>query len=151
MPRLLLLAVLLSLSACNANSPDSNDTADIRFVASEGLIESGFPLSDFVEADGWLFLSGTLGTTPDQKLVPGGIGPETRQTMENIKATLEAEGLGMDNVVKCMVMLADMEEWSTFNGIYEKFFDGTYPARSAFAAAGLAIGARVEVECIARR
>ena len=63
--------------------------------------------------------------------------------------TLEAHGASMDDVVKCTVMLADISEWNTFNQIYQDYFTGRYPARSALGANGLALGARVEVECIA--
>ena len=86
------------------------------------------------------------GTT---ELVSGGIEAESHRTMENIRMTLEAHGASMDDVVKCTVMLADISEWSTFNEIYQTYFNGRYPARSALGANGLALGARVEVECIA--
>lgn len=125
--------------------------SDITFTASEAIRSSGFPLSNAVEADGWVFLSGALGTSPGQGLAPGGIEPETRQTMENIKTLLADLNLGMDRVVKCTVMLADMAEWSAFNKVYAEFFEDTYPARSAFGVNGLAANARVEVECIAKR
>ena len=71
--------------------------------------------------------------------------------MENIKTTLEAHGYSMKNLVKCTVMLADISEWGVFNDIYKAFFVDRYPARSAFGANGLAMGAKVEVECIAVR
>ena len=153
MRRSLLLSALarITVTACETTTPATVSDSEITFIASDALKQSGFPLSTAVEADGWIFLSGALGTVPGEGLVPGGIGPETRQTMDNIKATLAAEGVGMDRVVKCLVMLADMEEWQTFNEIYKTYFNGDYPARSAFGASGLALGARVEVECIARR
>jgi enamine deaminase RidA (YjgF/YER057c/UK114 family) len=69
--------------------------------------------------------------------------------MENIRATLEAHGLAMSDLVKCTVMLADIGEWAAFNDVYKTYFANRYPARSAFGANGLAVGARVEVECIA--
>jgi len=144
----------LLLSGCHAHHDAHTGAANdgnIRFVASDAIIQAGFPLSNLVEADGWLFLSGTLGFVPGEGLVPGGIEPETRQTMENIEGLLAAEGLGMDSIVKCTVMLADMAEWPAFNDVYKTFFDDNYPARSAFGANGLAANARVEVECIARR
>jgi enamine deaminase RidA (YjgF/YER057c/UK114 family) len=74
---------------------------------------------------------------------------EARQTMENIRTCLEAHGCSMASLVKCTVMLADMSEWPAFNEVYASFFSGNYPARSALGANGLALGARVEVECIA--
>ena len=76
---------------------------------------------------------------------------ELKITMENIKATLEVHGYSMKHLVKCTVMLADIDEWGSFNEVYKTFFSPPYPARSAFAASGLAVGARVEVECIAAR
>ena len=79
----------------------------------------------------------------------GGIEPEARQALDNIKAIVAKAGSSMDRVVKCSVMLADMSEWPTFNTIYATYFPGKKPARSAWGATGLALGARVEVECIA--
>jgi enamine deaminase RidA (YjgF/YER057c/UK114 family) len=58
-------------------------------------------------------------------------------------------GLSFGSVAKCTVMLADIAEWSTFNGVYTQYFKPPYPARSAFGASGLALNARVEMECIA--
>jgi reactive intermediate/imine deaminase len=83
------------------------------------------------------------------KLAPGGIEQEAKQTMENIKTSLEAHGYSVSNIVKCTVMLADISEWGTFNEVYKSFFSNRYPARSALGANGLALGARVEIECIA--
>jgi enamine deaminase RidA (YjgF/YER057c/UK114 family) len=95
-------------------------------------------------------LSGEIGTGAGGELVSGGIGPESRQTMENIKATLARRGLAMPDIIKCSVFLADIGEWPDFNTIYASYFEkGRYPARSALAASGLALGARVEVECMA--
>jgi reactive intermediate/imine deaminase len=94
-------------------------------------------------------VSGTLGTKPDGTLVPGGIQPETRQLLENIKGTLAAAGVGMDRVVKCTVFLADLKEWPAMNEIYRSYFsNGKYPARAAVQAT-LLFGARVEMECAA--
>lgn len=109
-----------------------------------------FPFSEAVAYGGVLYLSGDIGTGLDGKLVEGGIGPESRQTMENIKATLSRHGLSMRDIIKCTVFLADISEWPTFNEIYAGYFEkGRYPARSALAASGLALGARVELECMA--
>ena len=76
---------------------------------------------------------------------------EWREALSNIKATLEIRGYSIGDLVKCTVMLADISEWATFNEVYKSFFESHYPARSAFGANGLALGARVEVECIAAR
>lgn len=69
--------------------------------------------------------------------------------MENIKATLEAHEFSMSDIVKCTIMIDDISEWSSFNDIYVTYFEEPYPARSAFGADGLALGAAIEVECIA--
>ena len=109
------------------------------------------PFSEAVQVDNLLFVSGQLGNQPGTRtLVAGGIVAETRQTMENIKAVLERHGTSLDRIVKVTVFLGDMKEWSAFNGVYGQYFaDGKLPARSALGANGLALGARVEVECIA--
>ena len=79
----------------------------------------------------------------------GGVEPETRQALENIRDVLARSGSSMDRVVKCTVMMADMREWPAMNGVYATFFRAHKPARSAFGTTGLALGARVEIECIA--
>lgn len=148
---LITLFAALTSAAQAQEQVASDETAGLRHIVTEDAKKLGLPFSSAVEVDGLIFLAGTLGTVPDGGLAAGGIGPEARQTMENIKSLLAAEGLGMDRLVKCTVMLADIKEWPAFNAIYADYFDGNYPARSAFAASGLALGARVEVECIAKR
>ncbi len=108
------------------------------------------PFSEAVRVGDLLFLSGQIGVRPGTlSLVPGGLKAETAQMMDNIKATLADAGLGLDDLVKCTVMLADMAEWPAFNEVYRGYFPHHFPARSAFGATGLALGARVEMECIA--
>lgn len=109
------------------------------------------PFSPAVRVGNLLFLSGQIGTTADASggLVAGGIEAETRQTMENIKDVLTRVGSSLDQVVKCTVMMADMAEWPRMNTVYATFFPRHKPARSAFGATALALGARVEIECIA--
>jgi len=107
------------------------------------------PFSDAVRVGNMLYLSGKLGTD-SSGLVAGGIKAETKQTLENIGALLERSGSSFDQVVKCTVMLADMGEWGAMNEVYVTFFPkDRLPARSAFGVSGLALNARVEIECIA--
>lgn len=114
-----------------------------------GTEDLGLPFSSAVQVDNTLYLSGNLGNVPGKnELVPGGIEAETRQTMDNIKTVLETFGSSMDKVVKCTVFLADMQEWPAMNAVYRGYFDKP-PARSALGASGLALDARVEIECIA--
>jgi 2-iminobutanoate/2-iminopropanoate deaminase len=121
-----------------------------RFLNSGVVLPKDLPFSEAVLVGDTLYLSGQLGVEPGTlKLVSGGLKAEARQTMQNIKTSLEAHGYSMKQLVKCTVMLADMADWPAFNEIYKTFFEGKYPARSAFGTTGLALGARVEVECIA--
>jgi reactive intermediate/imine deaminase len=111
-----------------------------------------YPFSSATRVGNLLFLSGQIGTQVENgvpSLVPGGLDAEARQTMENIRSILERAGTSLDRVVKCNVMMADMSEWSRLNEIYAAYFPGPKPARAAWGAAGLALGARVEIDCIA--
>ena len=112
--------------------------------------EKSLPFSEAIRVDNMLYLSGVIGNVPGtNQLVPGGIKAETKQTMDTIKARLEKHGSSMDQVVKCLVMLADMSEWAAMNEVYRTYFTKRFPARSALGASGLALGARVEIECMA--
>jgi reactive intermediate/imine deaminase len=97
-----------------------------------------------------LYLSGQLGVDADGKVVSGGIKAETKQVMERIRRVLEANRSSLANVVKCTVMMADMSERGAMNEVYVTFFPkGRLPVRSTFGTNGLALGARVEIECLA--
>lgn len=121
----------------------------IVFHPSHEPKKQNAPFSDAVEAGGFLFLAGQIGMDHGTRtLVKGGIVAETEQTIANIKAVLKQHGLGLDDVVKCMVVLADMDEFSTFNGVYTRHFTKK-PARTTFAAKGLARNARIEIEVVA--
>jgi reactive intermediate/imine deaminase len=100
--------------------------------------------------NGFLYLSGQIGIDSTGAVVPGGIQAETRQTMENIGAVLRRSGSSFDRVVKCTVFIADMKEWGAMNEVYVTYFAADKrPARSALGANGLALDAKVEIECIA--
>jgi reactive intermediate/imine deaminase len=107
------------------------------------------PFSAAVRVDQMLYLSGQIGIDDTGNVVPGGIAAETRQAMENIRRVLERYGSSLDRVVKVTVMLADMNEWAEMNKVYVTYFPRHLPARSAMGTSGLALGARVEIECIA--
>jgi 2-iminobutanoate/2-iminopropanoate deaminase len=121
----------------------------MEFYTSAEAKAAGLPFSEAVRMGDVLYLSGALGNVPGKlELVPGGIEAETRQTMENIARVLRAHNLSLDDVFKCTVMLADISEWAAFNRVYLTYFKpDRLPTRSAFAAAGLALNARVELEC----
>ncbi len=150
----------LSASACKptsqppaaqaASSQELSSTADAVAYLNSEAAPPGLPFSEAVRVGDLLLLSGQIGTrNGEMAVVPGGLEPEARQTMDNIRGVLERNGLGMQHVIKCTVMLADMAEWPAFNAIYREYFTAPYPARSALGANGLALGARVEVECMA--
>ena len=142
-------AIALALAAVTAPA-DAQSPTGVEFLNSGKVIAPGLPLSEAVRVGDTLYLSGVVGVVPGElKVVPGGLAAEARQALGNVRTMLEAQGLGLKNVVKCTVMLADIAEWGAFNEVYKEFFSAPYPARAAFGASGLALGARVEVECIA--
>src|SRR4051812_45824372 len=105
------------------------------------------PFSEAVRVGDILYLSGQLGRGADGKL-PDGIEAQTRQTLDNIGATLKLAGLGYEDIFHCTAMLADMKLWPDFNKAYVAYFpEGKRPARSAFGTSGLALGALIELEC----
>lgn len=123
----------------------------IEFISSPALKAAKVPFSAAVRVGDVLYLSGQLGNVPGKlELVAGGMEAEARQTMENIKTVLTENGLTFDHVFKATVMLADMSKWADFNRVYVTYFKpDRLPARSAFGASALALGAQVEVEVMA--
>lgn len=108
------------------------------------------PFSPARWAGDLLFVSGQVGNVPgERRVVEGGIRAETRQALDNVRAILRDHGAAMTDVVRCTVMLDDVAEWPAMNEVYVDFFPEPRPARSALGADGLALGARVEIECAA--
>lgn len=149
---IVLLQSCLSLNVANkkvaSNSQSSQN--EIQYVNSDETKEKGYPFSDATVVNGIIYLSGAIGTLPDGSVVSGGIVSETRQIMMNIKNRLEKMGGSMDDIFKCTCMLADIKDWPLMSQEYKKFFNpDKLPARSAFAGSGLALGAKLEIECMA--
>ncbi len=143
----LFLCISMVLVGCSKGA--SNAVETLIFHKTHEPKKSGTPFSDAVQVGNLFFLSGQIGMNhTTRKLVAGGIKAETKQTLENIKAVLEHHNMGMNNVVKCTVILADIEDFSAFNEVYKTYFPQK-PARTTFAAKGLAVGAKIEIECIA--
>jgi len=141
MKSLLALALLGVSTMANAQG--------IQRIGEPMLNGTRLPFSTAVRAGDTVYLSGALGITPDGKLGEG-LDAQARLAMDNIGAALKSAGLGWGDVAKCTVMLDDMKDWPAFNKIYVTYFaDGKFPARSAFGTDGLALGALLEVECIA--
>lgn len=118
-------------------------------VHVEGEAE-GFPFSPAIKAGGMIYLSGQIGNFPGTLDLPEGVAAQTRQAMENIEAVLEAADVSLYDVVKCTVFLDNMDDYWPMNDVYSTFWDGPPPARSAVGVDGLALGALLEIECIAK-
>ena len=145
MLRIALILPLFALLGCNV---EVDHAPEVTYLNMPDMPD-GLPFSSAVQAGNTLYLSGNLGNIPGTlDLAEGGITGETRQTMDNISKVLQEFGSSMDDVVKCTVFLADMSEWGAMNEVYKTYFKNP-PARSALGASGLAMNARVEIECIA--
>jgi len=121
-----------------------------EFLNSAKIVGGDLPFSEAVRFGDTLYLSGQIGVRPGTMvLAPGGVQAETQQALENIRSILVANGRTTMDVMKCTVMLADMDEWPALNEIWRVFWTKPYPARSALGTSGLALGARVEIECLA--
>jgi len=121
----------------------------VEHFSSEQTIKQDFPFSDAVKVGNTLYLSGMIGEDEEGNLVEGGIVPEAHNVMKRMGTLLAHYNLGYDDVVKCLVMIDDISQWSLFNSVYVQYFEKPYPARSAFGADGLAGNASFELECIA--
>jgi len=133
-----------------ANWPDQDMAYPISHLQSGAVLPDTVPFSDGVRLGNLVILSGQIGNRPGTlELVEGGIAAEAHQVLENVRTVLAAHGLSLRDVVRVQVMLADMADWPRFNDIYREFFSPPWPARSAFGANGLALGARAEVEVFA--
>ena len=138
--------LLLALSVGMASAM----TAQQKEVLKVPGAVTGLPFSPAIRVGNIIYLSGQLGNKMGtRELVPGGIEAETRQTLENIKTVVEAAGSSMDKVFKCTVFLADIADYEKMNKVYASFFPKDPPTRSTIAGSGLALGARVEIECMA--
>ena len=139
------LLIFISFQSCK------HSNSEIIFHDSHEPSRANVPFSDAVETDDLLFLTGQIGK--DHKsgnLVSGGIAAETKQVIENIRDVLEHHNLSLDDVVKCTVILKDIKDFKAFNSVYTTYFTKK-PARTTFAAAGLAGGAVIEIDVIAAK
>lgn len=149
--RFLILTVCIAVMAgCEAQDEELREHEHALDVSYPANAVEGLPFSDAVRAGNMLYLSGSIGVLPGTlELAEGGLAGETRQSLENIRTTLVKYGSSMEEIVKCTIMMDDIAEWSDMNEVYVTYFPNHKPARSAFGADGLALGARVEIECIA--
>lgn len=139
------MTLLLRAAAANAQT----ERPAVEYFPSPAVNGRPAPFSTAVRVGDVLYLSGQIGIGPDGKL-PDTFDGQAKQVMENIGGALKTRGLGWGDVFKCTVMIADMKNWPAFNAVYVPYFpNGKLPARSAFGANGLALGAQLELECMA--
>ena len=141
----IIVIVVLSFALGSFTARAQRSGPEVEYAAAQGVL----PFSPYVRVDNMLYLSGQLGTMPGGGLAEGGVQAETQQTLENIRNVLERAGSSMNNVVKCSVFMEDMNQWPAMNEVYVTFFPEHLPARSAFGSTGLALGAALEIECLA--
>jgi reactive intermediate/imine deaminase len=149
MKRPYLIALTAWITFCAAFAEEQNN-AEPQYFSPPSTGGAPLPFSEAAQVGNTLYVSGQVGMMPGTRaLASGGLVPEARRALENMKAILERHGTSLQHVVKCTVFLADIKEWAAFNDVYREFFKTNLPARSALGAHGLALGARVEIECIA--
>ena len=137
--------------ACILFSCNTNKKTIPKFIKSQYESRHNAPFSDAVEYDGLLFLTGQIGKDHKAgKIVEGGIKEETKQVLTNIKEVLEANGSDMNHVLKCTVILSDINDFSEMNEVYRTFYKDNKPARTTFAA-NLVAGAKIEIEVVAAK
>ncbi|MEM7414505.1 MAG: RidA family protein [Gemmatimonadota bacterium] len=131
--------------------PIEEDAPRRQVIQPEGVAR--LPVfSSAIRSGDFIFLSGALGALPNvmpPQVVEGGIEAETHQTMENIREILAAADATLEDLIKCTVYLADIEDYAAMNAVYVEYFPEAPPARAALAGSGLALGALVEIDCIA--
>jgi reactive intermediate/imine deaminase len=150
MKLLLSIIVVLMISARAHTHTTGGGGGMPRIVYLKADTASPLPFSDAVRVGNMLYLSGQIGTDSSMHVISGGVEAETRQAMENIGKILKKNGASFDDVVKCTIMLADIKDWPAVNEVYRTYFrKERLPARSAFASSGLALGAKIEIECLA--
>jgi 2-iminobutanoate/2-iminopropanoate deaminase len=142
--------LLLYFSSCQTSNKDTKENT-ITFHKSHVPQRQNTPFSAVVETENLLFLAGQIGKDHTKGvLVEGGIKAETKQAIENIKAVLEQHNSSLERVVKCTVILADINDFKEFNSVYVRYFPNK-PARTTFAAGGLAGNAKIEIDVIAAK
>ena len=123
--------------------------AQQRQVISPPGTAVGLPFSPAVRVGNVVYLSGQIGNRPGtRELADTGISGQTRQALENVKTLLTAAGSSLERVAKCTLFLVDIKDYAKVNEVYATYFPKDPPARSTVAGSGLALGARVEIECL---
>ena len=140
-----ILSILILFCSCSSQTYN-----EVKYFVSETSEELNFPFSDASIVGNIIYVSGQVGSKPGtREIVDGGIGAETTQTLNNIKMVLNDLGSNSDKIFKCLCMLEDINDYAEMNNAYTTFFSGreNLPSRSTFAGSGLALGAKIEIEC----
>ena len=147
------LAASLLLAGCVAVDVEHRETGPaVDHYSDPGIAQMKLPFSSAVKVGDTIYLAGEIGIDPATgKIVPGGAGPETTQVFANITRTLAHYGAGLSDIVKCTVFIDDMAHYGEMNAAYAAALPDPKPARSTVAVKGLAVGASLEIECIAVR
>jgi len=122
--------------------------SNMKVITTEKAPKAIGPYSQAVDVNGFLFVSGQLGIDPATGALAAGLKEQTKQSLTNASAIVEAAGLSMSQVVKATVLLADMNDFADMNQVYAAFFREPFPARIAFQAARLPKDALVEIDLI---
>jgi 2-iminobutanoate/2-iminopropanoate deaminase len=123
-----------------------------QVIATDTAPKAIGPYSQAVRAGDTLYVSGQIAIDPATgEIVKGGIDPQTRQALENLKAVLEAAGYSLENVVSCQVFLSDMDDFTVMNKVYAVYFPRQPPARTTVEVAELPKDARIEISAVAVR
>ena len=147
--RIKILSILILFTSC---SDQTNN--DAEYFVSEMSKELNFPFSDAAIVGDIIYVSGQIGSKPGtREVVEGGIAAETIQTLNNIKMILNDLGSNSNKIFKCLCMLEDINDYAEMNNAYTMFFNSrdNLPSRSTFAGSGLALGAKIEIECWATK
>ena len=142
-------SVFILLVSCSTHT-----NYDAEYFVSEISRELNFPFSDAAIVGNIIYVSGQIGSKPGtREVVEGGISAETIQTLNNIKMILNDLGSSSDKIFKCLCMLEDINDYNEMNSAYTTFFNSrnNLPSRSTFAGSGLALGAKIEIECWATK
>ena len=143
------VGLCLVATTAYAQQPTDTTRSQKRVIHLPGSLP-GLPFSSAVQIGNVLYLSGQIGVLPGtRQLVDTGVTKQTQQTLENIRAVLTYAGSSLERVFKCTVFLANMRDYDQMNRVYATFFPKDPPARSTVAGSGLALGAKVEIECLA--
>ena len=128
---------------------DSNGVP-IKRITAAGAPDPQGPYSHAVSAGGFVYVSGQAALDPEtSKPINGTVEDETHRTIRNIKAILEASGVGLDDVIKCSVFLSDIRDFGAMNAVYAEYFGRAKPARTTVQATLPAAGLKVEIDCVA--